>query len=199
MKQKKFINLCILTLFMVIKNRRWFLLISMSALIGILIIVFFSIFGTSVNITPWGHVGCPYMIPNYILWISFTLMIFTIVPISYYFISQRLEGKLEKNMNVISKLVNKGNSISKIKPKELTDKNNILKFLNLNERKVLEKLIEKKGSVLQSEISRMEGMSKLKAHRTIKELKKRGIINIESYGKTNMIKLSEEIKDIFPK
>jgi len=126
-------------------------------------------------------------------------MIIVTIPISYYFLSSRLDEKLEKNTKIILKLINKENSISKTKSKEITEKNVILKFLNETEKKILEKLIENRGTVLQSEISRMEGMTTLKTHRCVKDLERKGIIKIESYGKTNRIILTKDIKDFMLK
>ena len=134
--------------------------------------------------------------PHYRLWVSPILLIIAVVPISYYFITQRLEEKLEKNLNVISKLIKKNNSVSNKGPKEIDDKNIILKFLNPSERKVVERLVENRGKVLQSEISRMQGMTKLKTHRAVKDLERKGIIVTESYGKTNRIILSKDIKEL---
>ena len=74
-----------------------------------------------------------------------------------------------------------------------------MKFLNLKEKKVLEKLIEKKGEVLQSEINLMEGMTKLKTHRAVKDLERKNIIKTETYGKTNRIILLEDIKELMIK
>jgi len=140
------------------------------------------------------------MIPPYLLWLSLILMVFVIVPISYYFISKKLEEKMEKNLNAISKLMDhKTMSGSKEEKIKLTNNGNILKLLNPNEKKVVEKIIENKGSVLQSEISRMEDMTKLKAHRAVKELERKGIVKLEQYGKTNKIILAKDIKDIFSK
>lgn len=102
-------------------------------------------------------------------------------------------------MKIISKIINKGNSISKETPKKITEKNIILKFLNKSEKKVLEKLIENRGTVLQSEISRMEGMTTLKTHRTVKDMERKGIVKIEAHGKTNRIILMKDIKDFMLK
>lgn len=187
--------------FMSAKSRKWFLIISILAIIGILILLSFYVFETIVLQVPWGfpivlknpwqfsrHPG---MIPYIILWPFSILLVLAIVPISYYFISR----KLEKNLEIILKLINK-DVASEIKPIKMDNREILFKFLNQNERKVLEKLIEGKGTALQSEISLMEGMNKLKTHRAVKSLEKKGIIKIESYGKTNRIILSKDIKDI---
>jgi uncharacterized membrane protein len=63
----------------------------------------------------------------------------------------------------------------------------------------LEKLIERKGEVLQSEISRAKGMTKLNTHRAVKDLKRKGVIEVQPYGKTNRIILAKEVKDIILK
>jgi hypothetical protein len=75
----------------------------------------------------------------------------------------------------------------------------MLKFLNYNENRVIKKLIEKEGSILQSEISRMPNMGKVKAHRVLQDLETKGIIKKESYGKTNRVILDETIQKIFLK
>jgi hypothetical protein len=74
--------------------------------------------------------------------------------------------------------------------------NNKISNLIREKGESIEKIIENKGSVLQSEISRMEGMTKLKTHRAVKELERKGIVKLEQYGKTNRIILSEDVKDI---
>jgi DNA-binding MarR family transcriptional regulator len=189
------------------KNRRWLLLISILATISFLIILFFSISEIpepEIPERPIPRWYGPFImglrgshpIPIHILLIPSVLLIVAIIPISYYFISQRLEKKLENNMIVISKLIKKNNSVSTESITEKDNKNIILKFLNPSERKVIEKLIETKGSVLQSEISRAEGMTKLKTHRAVKDLERKGIIERESYGKTHRIILSKDIKDL---
>ena len=62
-------------------------------------------------------------------------------------------------------------------------------------KSAIQKLVEGKGIVLQSEISRMEGMNKLKTHRIIRDMEMKGVIKTENYGKTKRIILSKDIKD----
>ena len=136
-------------------------------------------------------------IPNqYRVWLSPLLLIIAIVPVSYYLISR----KLENNMKVILKLIDKSNVNGGNNTKNVTlgsnNKNTILKLLNFNERKILEKLIDERGEALQSELSQMEGMNKLKAHRAIRNLELRGVIKTENYGKTRRVLLSKDIKNI---
>lgn len=132
-------------------------------------------------------------IPVHELWLSPLLLMIGLVFASYYVITR----KIEDNMKVLAKLISKSDGNSNKKPIKLTDQKDIvLKFLNLNERKVIEKIIDEGGSTLQSDINRMEGMTKLKTHRAVKDLKNKGIIKIESYGKTNRIILTKDIKGI---
>jgi DNA-binding MarR family transcriptional regulator len=139
-------------------------------------------------------------IPFFGFLLSSSLLVIAIFPLSYYFLSKKLEQKLEKNFNLILKLIKKNNSsLDKIPYKEIENKNIVLKFLNPSERKVIEALIEKNGKILQSEITRMKGMTKLKTHRAVRDLEKKGIITRESYGKTYRVILSEDVKGILLK
>ena len=174
------------------------LAISIISAIIVSLIIVFSIPEITIFPNPLENHLCPKMVPNYILWISNILMIIIIIPLSYYFISRRLEKKLEKNIEVLFKLIKKQNNSVNSKTKiENGDTNLILRFLNPNERKVVEKLIENKGKVFQSEITRMQGMTKLKTHRAVKELEFKGIIKIQKDGMTNKITLSDDVKELF--
>ncbi len=80
--------------------------------------------------------------------------------------------------------------------KELKTKRNVRKLLELlpeDERKIIEKLLEK-DYILQSEIS--EELGKVKAHRVIKKLEERGIIERSKHGKTYIIRLKKEYKQL---
>lgn len=101
-------------------------------------------------------------------------------------------------MALISKLVSKdkGGAITKSNSRTI-DKEIIFKFLSPIEGKILNMLIENNGRVLQAEINRIEGMTKLKTHRAVKDMERKGILKRESFGKTNRIVLSDYIKDLF--
>jgi len=70
----------------------------------------------------------------------------------------------------------------------------IMKFLGEDERNILDLLSSKGGMTTQSEISRLPGMSRLKAHRAVRKLEDRGIVHVEKNGKINMIRLVDELK-----
>ena len=179
-------------------KKRNILIISIISAFIIGLIIILTIPGLITFSNPLQNHLCPRMIPNYILWLSMILMIIVIVPISYYFISKRLENKLEKNMEILFKLIKKHDDNNNFKKKiESGNTPLILKFLKPDERKVVEMLIENKGKVAQSEITRMPGMTKLKTHRAIKELEFKGIIKIQKDGMTNRITLSDDVKELF--
>lgn len=93
---------------------------------------------------------------------------------TYYFMQQKIEAKkesLKKNTRVI------------------------LKLMNADEKKLVEILIDNHGKALQAELTRLPGMNKVKSHRIVRKLEERGVITIEKYGKTNYIKLNDEIKE----
>lgn len=174
-----------------IKTKTFWLPISIIALIGVVFIVWQSLFtGTPMN----GHGICPRMIPNYLLWLSMILMVIVIVPISYYFVSKKLEEKMEKNLNAITRLVDNRTQVDFAK--KSNGNANILRLLSPNEKNVIEAINKNKGNILQSEVSKMEGMTKLKTHRAVKELQNKGIIRLEHHGKTNRLILDNDIKEI---
>jgi len=102
-------------------------------------------------------------------------------------------------MKLISQIVNidNKNDQSETKNVENSCKAVLLKFLNYNENKILKKLIEHSSNMLQSEISRLPNMGKVKAYRVLKDMEIKGIISIEKYGKTNHITISEDVKKLF--
>ena len=69
----------------------------------------------------------------------------------------------------------------------------ILKFLNANERKVVEKLMENDGKVQQIELTRLPGLNKVKTHRLLNDMERKEIIKREKYGKLNLIVLEKNL------
>lgn len=85
-----------------------------------------------------------------------------------------------------------------VEKKENSNKKNveiILKFLSHDERKVLTKLLNQNGRAMQYELSRLEGFTRLKAHRVVSKLEGEGIIKVEKIGKVNSIRLVEEVME----
>ncbi len=57
------------------------------------------------------------------------------------------------------------------------------------------KILESNGKIFQAEISRIEGIGKLKSHRILQRLLDRQVIEIERHGKTNIVKLAKNIQE----
>ena len=70
----------------------------------------------------------------------------------------------------------------------------IMKFLTSEDREIVMLLLSKQGMTTQSEIARLPGMSRIKAHRVVKRLEDRGLVHVEKYGKINMIRIVDELK-----
>ena len=190
-----------------IDKKNLMLLISIPAIVGLGSIIVLSILDVMTSDqapVPPPQVGrrfivstYPRTIPSEVFWLFSLLAFIGIVPFTYYFISKKLEDKIDKNMKLLSKVVSKNSNSGNNNSKDADYRNIFLKFLNFNERKVLEKLIEGKGRELQAKISRMDGMNKLKTHRAVRDLERKGIIKTEIFGKTKLIILTKDIKDAF--
>ena len=86
-------------------------------------------------------------------------------------------------------------TIEKQKKTAQVNLNIIMKFLGQDDKNVITLLISKGGTTTQSQISTLPGMSRLKAHRTVKKLEDRGIVHVEKEGKINMVRLVDELKE----
>lgn len=71
----------------------------------------------------------------------------------------------------------------------------LLRFLGEDERAVVEMLLKKRGVAYQSEIAGLEGMSRVKAHRIVTRLQKRGVIAVRKAGKINVLEMPHELLD----
>jgi len=136
---------------------------------------------------------------SYYLLIAFIVIICVLIPVLYLLMTRNVKKQLEDKMNLITEIVDKNGKETKPQNSDKSPKILFLKFLNYGENQVMKKLIENNGSVLQSEISRMSNMGKVKAHRILKDMEIKRIISIEKYGKTNRINLSEDVRDLFLK
>lgn len=86
-------------------------------------------------------------------------------------------------------------TIQKEKKTVQTNLGIIMKFLGKEDRELVSLLLSKDGMTTQSEISKLPGMTRLKAHRVVKKLEDRGVVHVEKNGKINMVRLVEELKD----
>ena len=67
----------------------------------------------------------------------------------------------------------------------------VLRVLNEGERKVIETLVAEGGTMLQKDIRWKTGLSRVKTHRILFRLAKRGIVSAEKYYNTNKIVLAD--------
>lgn len=67
----------------------------------------------------------------------------------------------------------------------------VLRVLNDEERKVVETLVAEGGMMLQKDIRWKTGLSRVKTHRVLFRLAKRGIVSAEKYYNTNKITLAD--------
>ena len=77
------------------------------------------------------------------------------------------------------------------------DRNAVLKFLNPTEQKVMNVILDNRGEITQAKIVSQTGLQKVKVFRVIERLMAKGILSKEPHGKTNKIRLSDEIGEIF--
>ena len=77
------------------------------------------------------------------------------------------------------------------------DINITLRFLNNDERKIVETIINNKGEINQSELIKNTGINKVKVSRLLNKLIERNIITKKLVGKINKIYIHEDLKKLF--
>jgi len=75
--------------------------------------------------------------------------------------------------------------------KEETALEAVLRVLNEDEKKVIETLVAGGGTMLQKDIRWKTGLSRVKTHRILFRLAKRGVVSAEKYYNTNKIALAD--------
>ncbi len=96
--------------------------------------------------------------------------------LTYYFISE----KYEKRIGKIHKYAKAA-----------------YKFLDPDERKIMEKLVKNKGELFQKDIPELTGLSRVQVSRVLSDLEEMQVINKDKAGMTNKITLEEDIARIF--
>lgn len=69
----------------------------------------------------------------------------------------------------------------------------VTQLLSKEERLVLTMLVANNGELKQADLARREGMTRVKAHRTVKMLAQRGVVRVEHTGKIAVIRLDAEL------
>ena len=126
----------------------------------------------------------------------FIIMIFLLLlPLIILYSNIQTEKKLSASAELLSKLMDKHNE-NKRQPKPSMGRELVARLLEPKEMAVVERLIEQPKGIPQSEIVKMPGMTKLKAHRVVERLRNKGIVTVDKIGKTNQIKLDSRTRSI---
>jgi predicted transcriptional regulator len=96
--------------------------------------------------------------------------------LTYYFISEKYQKKIDR----IHKDVN------------LT-----LRFLEGEERAIVNSIISRKGKINQSDLVKDTGLSRVKISRSLMRLEQKDIIKKSKNGMTNMVEMNKNLKRIF--
>lgn len=116
--------------------------------------------------------GCPRVVSYNFIWLFIILAVIFVACLFYYLFSLKIERKeriISKNMEILNSILDK------------------------DEKKVIDLILKNKGEVEQSNVSKK--YDKIKAHRILKKLQEKNIINIKKQGKTNKISLNKEIRE----
>lgn len=114
--------------------------------------------------------GCPKVISQNFIWLFTLLAIVFVGSLTYYLLSLRIDAQkkmIDKNIEILYTI------------------------LDEDERKVMKKIISKKGEINQVDL--LTDFDKIKAHRVIKKLEEKKIIDVERNNKGNKIRLKEEL------
>ena len=83
---------------------------------------------------------------------------------------------------------------TKMSSKSLLD--TILLFLSGEEKEIVNLLVKQKGTTTQVEISRLAGMNRVKAYRSLQKMQEKNLVDITSHGKIRKVVLKASILNI---
>ena len=69
----------------------------------------------------------------------------------------------------------------------------LLIFLNNDEREIINLLVKQNGTANQADISRLQGMNRVKAFRSLQKMQDKKLIDIISHGKVRRVTLKDNI------
>lgn len=110
---------------------------------------------------------------------------FVAVALGYYLIFPEISQKSQES----PKSMAEAPQIEKI-----SSLDTVLKVLREDERKVVEAIMKSGGTMLQKDIARTTGFSRVKTHRVLYRLTKRGIVTAEKYYNTYKISLADWLR-----
>ena len=75
----------------------------------------------------------------------------------------------------------------------------LLLFLNKDEKEIINSLVQNKGAIGQADISRLPGMNRVKAFRSLQKMQEKNLIDITAHGKVRKVLLKENILKMLTK
>lgn len=124
------------------------------------------------------------------------VILFLLIPVIILYSNMQVEKKISASAELLSRLIDKHDKSKRTQQKSSIGKELIARLMEPNEMAIVEKLIKQQKGIQQSEIAKMPGMTKLKAHRIVERLKQKGIIIVQKIGKTNQIKLDSRTRSL---
>lgn len=155
------------------RNKLFQLWLIIGIIAGFAAVLFFSI--TYLNEKVLCDANCREQNKVSLILILLSLFGMFIGSLTYYFISEKYEKKITRMHKDVS----------------LT-----LKFLNGEEKLIVNSILNHKGKITQSEIAKNTGLSRVRIFRTLRKLEEKGVIIKKPHGMTNVIELEEELKKV---
>lgn len=72
----------------------------------------------------------------------------------------------------------------------------IMLFLSKEEKEIIKFLVEKNGNTTQAEISRLPGLDRVKAFRSLQKMQEKRLVEIQEHGKIRKVRLKEDIMSV---
>lgn len=149
-----------------------------------IIVLFIFISVIVLTMLSFHYIGSSEGVPSYLLFFVkyhlFFMFFITIFGVGFGILTQSLSSnKLEKNEKKIKIM-----------------KKYFLSSISYDEKKVIEYLILNKGVCTQYELTKLEGLNKLKISRMLVELDKKKFISKKNLGKINKVFLDEKLLEI---
>lgn len=121
------------------------------------------------------------------LWVPVVIvpLTFIAVVLGYYLIFPEISQKSQEPLRTVEK-------VSQIEKASSLD--TVLKVLREDEKKVVETIVQAGGTMLQKDIARTTEFSRVKTHRILYRLSKRGIVTAEKYYNTYQISLADWLR-----
>jgi len=113
--------------------------------------------------------GCPKMVSQNFIFFFILLSVIFVGGLIYYLLSSQIkkeEKKLEFNINTI------------------------MKFLDKDEKEILDQINKNKGEIFQLDLKG----DKVRKHRALKKLNEKGIVKVEKIGNKNKIRLNKNFE-----